>query len=279
MPAAVPRGTGSSRPAETILQDRVGHVETLNVRDVGAVRVVELDRPDALNAFNNLLMDELADTFIAAREQDTVRVLVLTGAGRAFSAGADLKEMGSTQEQSPRHGLAGLLDSVVDFPKPLIVAVNGVGAGIGATICGLADLAYMAESARLRCPFSALGLTAEVGSTLMFPLLMGRQRANWFLLAAEWMDARECVDAGLALECLPPDALMPRAMEQANKLAKLPLASLMTTKRLMMDPIREQLRASIRAENAALAELAGGPANLEALSAFRDKREPDFRGL
>jgi len=238
-----------------------------------------MDRPDALNAFNNLLMDELADAFIAAREDESVHVLVLTGAGRAFSAGADLKEMGTAGRYSPRHGLAGLLDAVVDFPKPFIVAVNGVGAGIGATICGLADLAYVSEAARLRCPFSALGLTAEVGSTLMFPLLMGRQRANWFLLAAEWMDARECVDAGLALECLPSDALMPRVMEQAAKLARLPLVSLMTTKRLMMDPIREQLRASIQAENGALAALAGGPANREALAAFREKREPDFRGL
>jgi len=254
-------------------------METLNLRDDSGVRIVEMDRPKALNAFNSLLMDELAETFLKAAADPATSVLVLTGAGRAFSAGADLLEMGQPNPRQAVHGFPGLLDAILDFDKPFIVAVNGVGAGIGATICGLADLAYMSENARLRCPFSALGLTAEAASTFTFPLLMGRQRANWFLLSAEWMSAAECVDAGLALELLKPEALMPRVLEQAFKLARLPQTSLATTKKLMLDPIREQLRSSIKAENAGLAELAGGPANREALAAFREKREPDFSGL
>lgn len=251
---------------------------TLNVTDDGAVRTIELDRPDALNAFSGLLMDELTDAFIDAREAPGVKVVILTGAGRAFSAGADLQEMGRSQYR-PRHGFPGLLDAIIDFPKPFFVAVNGVGAGIGATICGLADFVYMAEGARLRCPFSALGLTAEAGSTVTFPLLMGRQRASWFLLSAEWMSAQECKDAGLAMEVLPLEALLPRVREQAGKLAALPLASLMQTKQLIMDPLRPQLRASAKAENAGLAALVGGPANREALAAFREKRAPDFSGM
>jgi len=251
---------------------------TVRVTDDGAVRTIELDRPEALNAFSGLLMDELTDAFIDAREAPGVKVVVLTGAGRAFSAGADLQEMGRSQYR-PRHGFPGLLDAIIDFPKLFFVAVNGVGAGIGATICGLADFVYMAESARLRCPFSALGLTAEAASTVTFPLLMGRQRANWFLLAAEWMSAQECKDAGLALEVLPLAELLPRVREQAGKLAALPLASLIKTKQLMMEPLRPQLRAAAKAENAGLAALVGGPANREALAAFRDKRAPDFSGL
>jgi enoyl-CoA hydratase/carnithine racemase len=137
----------------------------------------------------------------------------------------------------------------------------------------------MAESARLRCPFSALGLTAEAGSTYLFPRLMGRQRATWFLLAAEWMSAAECLEAGLVMEVVPDAELMPRVMEQAGKLALLPLASLETTKKLIMDPIRDQLRASARAENEGLAALVGRAANREALAAFREKREPDFTDL
>jgi enoyl-CoA hydratase/carnithine racemase len=250
-------------------------METINVSDDGSVRTIELDRPEALNAFSGLLMDELTDAFIDAREAPGVKVVILTGAGRAFSAGADLQEMGRTQYR-PRHGFPGLMDAIIDFPKPLFVAVNGVGVGIGATICGLADFVYMAEGARLRCPFSSLGLTAEAGSTVTFPLLMGRQRASWFLLAAEWMSAEECREAGLALEVLPAEALLPRVREQAAKLAALPLASLVKTKQLIMDPLRPQLRASAKAENAGLAELAGGPANREALAAFREKRAADF---
>jgi enoyl-CoA hydratase/carnithine racemase len=250
-------------------------METVNVRGEGAIRIVEMDRPEALNAFNGQLIDDLADAFLDATDDEQVKVLILTGAGRAFSAGADLKEMGRADRQ-PKHGFAAMLDAIVDFPKPFFVAVNGVGAGIGATICGLADFAYIATEARLRCPFSTLGLTAEAGSTLMFPKLMGRQRASWFLLAAEWMSGEECAASGLVMEALPLADLMPTVMAQAGKLAALPLASLVTTKKLMMDPIRSQLKASCAAENAGLARLAGGPANLEALAAFREKREPDF---
>ncbi len=253
-------------------------METINARTEGAVRVIELDRPEALNAFSGLLMDELCDCFLAAAEDEQIKVLVLTGAGRAFSAGADLMEMGRST-YSPRHGFDGLLDAIVYFPKPFIVAVNGVGAGIGATICGLADFTFIAEEARLRCPFSALGLTAEAGSTMTFPLLMGRQKASWFLMAAEWMSGAEVVEAGLAMKCLPRDALMPYVMAQANKLAHLPLASLETTKNLINEPLREMLRAAMKAENKGLANLLGSPGNQEALAAFREKRDPDFSGM
>ena len=254
-------------------------METINLRDEGAIRVVEMDRPEALNAFSNQLMDELTDAFQAAARDSGIKVVILTGAGRAFSAGADLMEMGQQNTYPVRHGFAGLLDTLIDFPKPFFVAVNGVGAGIGATICGLADFAYMADGARLRCPFSSLGVTAEAASTYLFPRLMGRQKASWFLLAAEWMSAAECLEAGLVMEVLPGDQLLPRVLEQAGKLAALPLASLETTKRLIMDPLREQMRASARAENEGLAAMVGGAANREALAAFREKREPDFTGI
>ena len=253
-------------------------METIRISDDGGVRTLELNRPDALNAFSGLLMDELTDAFIDARVTTTVKAVILTGAGRVFSAGADLQEMGRNSYR-PRHGFAGLLDAILDFPKPFLLAVNGLGVGVGATICGLADFVYMAAGARLRCPFSTLGLTAEAASTVTFPQLMGRQRAAWFLMAAEWMSAAECKDAGLALEVVPDAMLMSRVREQAAKLAALPLASLIQTKALIMDPLRPQLRESAQAENAGLAALLGGPANREALAAFREKRAADFSGL
>ena len=254
------------------------NLETLNIRLQGEVCIVEMDRPDALNAFNGQLMDDLCDAFLAATADVAVKVLVLTGAGRAFTAGADLKEMGQSSHK-PKHGFGPLVEAIIDFPKPFICAVNGVGAGIGATICGLADLVYMAENARLRCPFSALGLTAEAASTVTLPRLMGHQRASWFLLSSEWMSAAECLDAGLALEVLPLAELLPRVMDRAQTLAALPMASLKKTKALILDPIRQQLKDSARFENQGLAELSGGPANREALAAFKEKRAPDFTGL
>lgn len=253
-------------------------LETLRVQDDDGIRIVEMDRPEALNAFNAQLMDDLADAFLEATNNDAIKVLVLTGAGRAFSAGADLTEMGRPAKP-PKHGFAVLLEAIVDFPKPFIVAVNGVGAGIGATICGLADFAFMANEARLRCPFSALGLTAEAGSTYLFPLLMGRQKAAWFLLSAEWMSGPECEEAGLIMQSVPLEELMDTVMKKAGTLAALPIASLIQTKNLIIEPHRAQIKAAFVQENEALARLVGGAANKEALSAFAEKREPDFRGL
>lgn len=251
---------------------------TVIVEDRGRVRLVTLNRPDSLNAFNNELFDDLTDAFVDAASSDGVHAVVLTGAGRAFSAGADLTAMGRPARPS-RHGMVGLLDAIIDFPKPFLIAVNGLGVGIGATILGVADLVYIDEGARLRCPFSALGLTAEAASTARFPRLMGHQRAMWFLLSSEWLDAKQCVDAGLAMEVCPPGTVVERAVERASTLAALPLASLVATKGLIVGPQREHLRSAVRAENAELARLAGGPANQEAIAAFRDKREPDFSNI
>ena len=112
-----------------------------------------------LNAFNTQQFELLANCLLEATEDEVTKVVVLTGAGRAFSAGADLAEDRPPPEDL-KYGFQGCVDILIDFAKPLILAVNGVGVGIGATICGLADMVFMAENARLRCPFSALGLTA-----------------------------------------------------------------------------------------------------------------------
>ena len=249
----------------------------LTITDQDRVRTVALNRPETLNAFNKRQFDEVAEAFFAARADDACRVLLLTGTGRAFSAGADL---GPATDYEPVHGLEGMLHSIVDFPKPLVLAVNGLGVGIGATLSGLADFVFMAESARLRCPFSTLGLVAEAASTRTFPALMGRQRAMWFLMASEWMTAAECQGAGLALEVLPDDGFLDAVQERAARLAGLPKDSLVAAKRLIMDDaVRVRLKAAIAAENAALANLSGGPANREAVAAFREKRPADFSKL
>ncbi len=249
----------------------------LNITEQARVRTVALNRPEALNAFNKRQFDEVAEAFLAAKADAECRVLVLTGAGRAFSAGADL---GPTTDYQPVHGLDGMLHAIVDFPKPFVLAINGLGVGIGATLTGLADFVFMAQSARLRCPFSTLGLVAEAGSTRTFPALMGRQRAMWFLMASEWMSATQCKEAGLALEVFADDGFMDAVHEKAAYLAGLPSESLTSAKRLIIDASeRGRLKTVIAAENAALAKLSGGPANLEAVAAFREKREADFSNL
>ena len=138
---------------------------TLQIDDRNRVRTITLDRPDALNAFNEALYDATAEALLEAADDPTVAVVLLTGNGRAFSAGTDLLEMHAMSTDPDfvrgKHGFLGLLDALVEFPKPLICAVNGLGLGIGATILGYADLAFMSSTARLKCPFTSLGVAPE----------------------------------------------------------------------------------------------------------------------
>jgi enoyl-CoA hydratase/carnithine racemase len=250
----------------------------LTVTTKNLVRTVTMDRPESLNSFNADMVDELCHSFLNAANDDSVRVLVLTGAGRAFSAGADLKSMGTAPDPSKKD-LQALMHSIIDFPKPFITAANGLGVGIGMTIHGVADLVFMAESAKFRAPFSSLGLTAEAASTYTFSRLLGHQKASWALLSGEWFTARQCLEMGLALEVIPDEKLMPVVYEKADKLAALPLASLMQTKKLMVAPHVEAMKSAVYEEAVGLADLAGGPANVEAIKAFLDKRDPDFSNI
>ena len=256
---------------------------TLQIADQHRVRTITLDRPEALNAFDEALYDATTEALLAAAEDPTVAVVLLTGNGRAFSAGTDLLEMherATNPDFVPgKHGFLGLIDSLVEFPKPLVCAVNGLGLGIGATILGFADLAFMSTGARLKCPFTSLGVAPEAASSYLFPRSMGRQNAAWMLLSAEWVTAKEALAAGLVWRVCEPDELLPEAGRHAELLASRPISSLVAVKRSMTAPLSEEIRAARDRENAAFAELMGGPANLEALSAFAEGRDPDFTGL
>lgn len=255
----------------------------LQIDDHNRVRTITLDRPDALNAFNEALYDATTEALRAAADDPGVAVVLLTGNGRAFSAGTDLLEMHAMSTdpafQRGEHGFLGLVDALVDLPKPLVCAVNGVGLGIGATVLGFADLAFMSTAARLKCPFTSLGVAPEAASSYLLPRLLGRQDAAWVLLSAEWISAEQAREMGLVWRVCEPDDLLPEARRHAELLAARPISSLVAVKRTMTEPLREGIRAARERENAAFAELMGGPANLEALTAFAEGREPDFTSL
>lgn len=248
--------------------------------DAGRVRTLTLNRPDALNAFNEALYDATTDALIAAAADPGVAVLLLTGAGRSFSAGTDVIEMAertTAKDFSPgRHGFPGLIDQLTAFPKPLVGAVNGLALGIGATLLGYADLVLMSTEARLRCPFTDLAVGPEAASSYLMPLLLGRQNAMWFLMSSEWFSAEECHAMGLAWRLCPPGDLMAEATAVATHLASKPLASLVEVKRTVTAGHREATVAARRREDQAFARLLGQPANLEAFAAFAERRPPDF---
>jgi len=254
----------------------------IRVDDHGRIRTLTLDRPEARNAFSEAMYDDAADALIAAATDDGIAVVIITGAGEAFSAGADLGEMAarnSGQFVNGRHGFLGFVDRLIDFPKPLLAAVNGLAVGIGATLLGFADLVFMSSTARLRCPFTRLGVAPEAASSVTFPRLLGRQNAMWALLSSEWLSADECLQMGMAFRVCAPDELIAVTMRHAAVLAAKPINSLVESKRVVVEPLKAELQAARLRENAAFAVLMGGPANVEALTAFAQRREPDFTNV
>lgn len=253
----------------------------LKVADEGRVRVLTLDRPEALNAFNEALYDATTEALISAGAAPGVAVVVMTGSGRAFSAGTDVIEMAArTTDPSGfnagKHGFPGFVDELAAFPKPFLCAVNGLALGIGATLLGYAELVLMSTDARIRCPFTDLAVAPEAGSSYLFPSLLGRQQASWVLMSSEWFSAEECERMGLAWRVTSPDDLLPSTLQIAHRLAAKPIASLVETKRTIAAAHRDLIAAARRREDKAFSRLLGRPANLEAYAALGERRPPHF---
>ena len=244
----------------------------LIITDENRVRTLTLNRPEALNAFNEALYDAATEALNEAAENPGVAVVVLTGAGRAFCAGQDLTEMQARLSdpgfRPGRHGFPGLIDALGAFPKPLICAVNGLGVGLGATVLGFADLAFMSTTARLKCPFTSLGVAPEAASSYLLPQLVGRQNAAWMLMSSQWVDAAEALRMGLVWKLCEPDDLVSDATRHAEVLAAQPVSSLVAVKQSMMEPLRPGIAAARSREDAYFAELMGAQANAEALAEF-----------
>lgn len=244
----------------------------------GGVLELRLDRPEQLNAFNDAMYNAAADALARAAADDGVACVLLTGKGRAFSAGQDLGELADERDHETRMnaGFRPFIEAVESFPKPLIAAVNGIGVGIGLTLLPHCDIVLMAESARLRAPFVNLGVTAEAGSSLLLPQRLGWNRAAEMLFTGGWLNASEAVECGLALRAVPDDALLTEARDLAASIARMPAASLTATKKLMLDARLSDVRAARGREERVFSTLIGGPANRKAIAAFEEGREPDF---
>jgi enoyl-CoA hydratase/carnithine racemase len=248
----------------------------LQVDDQNRVRTLTLNRPDVLNAFNEALYEATAEALRVAAEAPDVAVVLLTGAGRAFSAGNDLNEMQAriTDPEMANQGshFTAMIDALTRFPKPLICAVNGVGVGIGTTILGYADLVFMSATARLKCPFTSLGVAPEAASSYLLPQLIGRQNAAWLLLSSEWVSAQEALAMGMVWKVCEPEELLAEARRHAEIIAARPISSLIAVKQSIVEPTRPDIAAATERENAHFAELLGGQANAAALADFTAKR-------
>ena len=255
----------------------------LRIADSARVRTLTLARPEALNAFNEGLYDAAARGLAGAAADDTVAVVVITGEGRAFSSGQDLTEMAerisNPEFVNGEFGFPGFVDQLAAFPKPLVLAINGLGLGIGATMIGFADLVFMSSDARLKCPFTSLGVAPEAGSSFTFPRLLGHHQASWVLMSSEWISAIDAERMGLVFRVCEPDRLLAETAHHAQILAARPISSLVAVKETMTAGRLAEVRSARDREDAQFARLMGGPANMEALAAFAEGREPDFGSL
>ncbi len=161
----------------------------------------------------------------------------------------------------------------------MIAAVNGIGVGIGMTMLLHVDLALIATTARLRAPFVPLGVVPEAAGSLLMPVVMGNQNAALKLYTGDWISADEAVEYGLALRAVEPDQLMTETMDIARRIAKMPVASLSATKRIVVESRIDAVRAARAREDRTFTAMIGQPANMEAITAFLEKREPDFSKL
>jgi len=229
----------------------------VSVEDHGKVRVLVLDRPAKLNAFTAEGYRVLKARLDEAGADHDVAVCVLTGNGRAFSAGVDLNEMsrpgGSTElgvDFDP------LLDCLARFPKPLVAAVNGLAVGFGATLLLHCDLVVVDETAEIRMPFISLGTCAEAGSSWLLPLRVGIQQASWMMLSGSPLNADDAVATGFALARSPAGQVRAQAMDIAGALAVHEVDALVANKALLRDGFAQRIDAVWQREKAAMAAMA-----------------------
>jgi enoyl-CoA hydratase/carnithine racemase len=248
--------------------------------DDQGVLLLTLNRPEKKNAFHDAQWDALARALDEARADPRVGVVLLTGAGGNFSSGVDLSSFGGPRPGPRSDGRPSAFHACVDalfaFDKPLLAAVRGVAVGGGCTIAIASDLVYVGESARLRLPFASLGLVPEIASSYTLQAAIGRQRASEILFTAEWIDARRALQLGLAARCFPDERVQGEALAKAREIAQWPVSSLRAIKQTLMAVHRAGIESARKIEDEWMARLAGSPENVEAITAFLQKRAPDF---
>lgn len=248
------------------------------IEDGDGVRLLTFNRPDALNAFNQALWCAVRDALVEAADDPAIRCVVLTGAGRAFTAGQDLTEMADPSVFAPVEGVEReepgyrqLMPVVESFPKPLLAAVNGVGVGIGLTILPHCDIVLIGDAARLKAPFVSLGVTTEASASLLLPATVGWQEAALLLFTEPWIDAAEAVRLKLALRAVPDDELLAETMAIARRIGAMAVAPLTTTKKLMLAARGTSVPDARVREEAEFMKLVGAPENIAALESFMAK--------
>ncbi|WP_394787573.1 enoyl-CoA hydratase [Rhodoferax sp.] len=240
------------------------------------ILTITLNRVAKKNSITSAMYSSMCDALEAAAADATVRVAVIQGHETIFSAGNDISDFLNAPAPTAESPVIRFLRIISSFPKPLVAAVCGAAVGIGTTLLLHCDLVYAGDNAAFSMPFVNLGVCPEAGSSYLLPRLLGHQRAAEALLLGDPFTAETALEVGLVNRIVPPAEAHALAHRQALRLAAKPLASLVTTKRLMKQEAAAPLAERIAEETLIFSRMLREPAAKEALTAFMENRKPNF---
>jgi enoyl-CoA hydratase/carnithine racemase len=243
--------------------------------DEEGVFTITMNRPERRNAMNSEAFRGVGGAFEEANSNPAVAVVLLTGAGEDFSSGLDLTAPPDTSGGAQPFDT--MMDAICALEKPLVAAVRGCGIGYGMTVLFHCDIVYVGESTRLRMPFANLGLVTEAAASYMAPLVIGHKHAAELLYTAEWVNAARALEYGIATRIHPDDEVLAEATTKAHEISQWPVSSLVEMKRMLKSFHTDSIARARQMETEAMAKLFGSPENKEAISAFIEKRTPDFK--
>ena len=255
--------------------------ETVKYDHDGAVVVITIYRPDAMNSFNTELRRDLLAAFRKAAGDETVRAVVLSGEGRSFSAGADLKGSLSTDrtvEEQLQEEYRPVLECIAEMGQPVIAAVGGSAAGIGMSYALACDLLIMADNAFLLSPFTTISLVPDGGLNWLMVHQLGYRRAFQLSVEAERISADRCLELGFANKVVPADSLMTEAVAWAKSLAERAPLSIAATKKAMRHATSHSWASTFDVEAPMQDALRNSDDCAEGIAAFFEKRKPVFQG-
>ena len=252
--------------------------ETLLTETRGAVALVTLNRPKALNALNATLMTELTDALAGIARDDAIGAVVLTGSEKAFAAGADIKEMQAIEfVDAYLQDLISGWEGVSSFRKPLIAAVSGFALGGGCELAMMCDFIIASETAKFGQPEITLGVIPGLGGSQRLTRAVGKAKAMDLVLTGRMMDAAEAERAGLVSRIVAPDRLVEEAVTAAARIATFPRAAVMMAKEAVNRSFETTLAEGLRFERRLFHSLFATADQKEGMAAFGEKRPPQFR--
>jgi len=237
---------------------------------------IAINRPHKKNALTRSMYAAMADALTRAEEDSGIRVVFLHGTQECFTAGNDLKDFQAFRQDGDNKDVANFLTAISRAQKPIVAAVGGVAVGVGTTMLLHCDLIYAGEGAIFHMPFVSLGLCPEAASSLLLPGLMGHQRASELLMLGKPFSAGKAFEVGLVNAVFPDSEYIDKAMARAMELAHQPPASLRITKALLKRSNAQAIADTMAEERKQFSERLNSGECDEALTAFFERRKPDF---